>query len=191
MLCAAALPERAATMIHLLEPRLRRLVAENLGVSVDDLTPDVSLADDLAADSLDLVELALALEEEFGLTVPERTIAGVRTYGELVAATVTLARNGAEVRPAAEPVRVWVRVIAPGAFGGVLERAEWLTPYAAETIVEHTLRAGPGAQLEVTVAEDGGDAGFRQVQQRFAWLRGRGVVVDVHRDRGHRVNRAA
>ena len=179
-------------MDSLFEPRVRRLVAEHLGVGFDDLTPNVSLTDDLAADSLDLVELALALEEEFGLTVPERTIAGVRTYGELVAATVTLARNGAEARPAAEPVRVWVRVAAPGAFGrGVLERAEWLTPYVAETIIEHTLRAGPGAELEVTVAEDGGDAGLRQVQQRFAWLSGRGVAVDVHRNRAHRVNRAA
>jgi len=178
-------------MDYLFEPRVRRLVSENLGVSVDDLTPDVSLIDDLAADSLDLVELALALEEEFGLTVPERTMAEVRTYGELLAATVTLARNGAEARPAVEPVRVRVRVVAPGGFGGVLERAEWLTPYAAETIIEHTLRAGPGAQLEVTVAEDGGDAGFRQVQQQFAWLSGRGVAVDVHRDRGRRVNQAA
>jgi acyl carrier protein len=178
-------------MDYLFELRVRRLVAENLGVSCDDLTPDVSLTEDLAADSLDLVELALALEEEFGLTVPERTMAEVRTYGELVAATVTLTRNGAEVRPAVEPVRVWARVVAPGGFGGVLECAEWLTPYTAETIIEHTLRAGPGAQLEVAVAEDGGDAGFRQVQQQFAWLSGRGVAVDVHRDRGHRVNQAA
>ena len=173
------------------EPRLRRLVAENLGVSLDDLTPDVSLTDDLAADSLDLVELAVTLEEEFGLTVPERTIAEVRTYGELVVAIVTLACTRAEARPAGEPVRVWVRVVAPAGFGGVLERAEWLTPYAAETIIEQTLRAGPEARLEVIVAEDGGDAGFRQVQQQFGWLSGRGVVVDVHRDRGHKVNQAA
>jgi acyl carrier protein len=178
-------------MDYLSEPRVRRLVAENLGVSLDDLTPDVSLTEDLAADSLDLVELALALEAEFGLTVPERTIAEVRTYGELVAAIVSLARTGSTARPVIEPVRVWVRVMAPTGFGGVFERSEWLTPYAAETIIEHTLRAGPGAQLEVTVAEDGGDAGFRQVQQQFAWLSGRGVAVDVHRDRGHRVNQAA
>jgi acyl carrier protein len=175
----------------LFEPRVRRLVAESLGVSLDDLTPDVSLSEDLAADSLDLVELALALEEEFGLTVPERTIAEVRTYGELVAGIVTLARNGAEARPAMEPVRVWVRVVTPAGFGGLLERAEWLTPYAAETIIDHTLRAGPGAHLEVTVAEDGGEAGFRQVQQRLARLSGRGIAVDVHRDRGPKVNRAA
>ena len=169
---AAPLPERedhevAVTMDHLSEPRVRRLVAENLGVSFDDLTPDVSLTDDLAADSLDLVELALALEEEFGLTVPERTIAEVRTYGELVAAIVTLTRSRSEARPAMEPVRVWVRVVAPAGVGGVLERAEWLTPYAAETIIEYTLRAGPGAQLEVTVAEDDRDATRAQPCEPF------------------------
>jgi hypothetical protein len=117
----------------------------------------------------------------------------VRTYGELVVATVPLARTGAEAEARApmEPVRVWARVVAPGGPGGVLDHAEWLTPYAAETISEHALRAGPGAQLEVTVAEDEGDASFRQVQQQLACLSARGVAVDVHRDRGHRVNRDA
>jgi acyl carrier protein len=177
----------------LFEPRVRRLVAEHLGVGFDDLTPEVSLTDELAADSLDLLELALALEGEFGVTVPERAIAEVRTYGELVAATEAVTRKGAETeaRPAMEPIRVWARVVAPAGLGGVLECAEWLTPYAVETIIQHALRAGPGAQLEVTVEEDGDDAGFRQVQRQFAWLSGRGVAVDVHRGRGHRINQAA
>lgn len=82
-----------------------------------------------------------------------------------------------------------VRVVAPTRFGGVLECVEWLTPYAVETIVEHTLRAGPSARLEVTVAESGGDAGFRHTQRQFGWLRGRGVAVDVQRDSGWRVDR--
>ena len=180
-------------MDSLFELRVRRLVADHLGVGFDDLAPEVSLADDLAADSLDLLELALALEGEFGLTIPERTIAELRTYGELVAATVILACNRAETeaRPVLEPVRVRARVVAPGGLVGVREYAELLTPYAAETISEDALRAGPGAQLEVTVAEDEGDASFQQVQQQFAWLSGRGVAVDVHRDRGHRLIRAA
>jgi len=96
-------------MDYLFESRVRRLVAENLGVSVDDLTPDVSLTDDLAADSLDLAELALAFEEEFGLTVLERTIAEVRTYGELVAATVQAARRS---QPLATGT-VWAQSGAP------------------------------------------------------------------------------
>jgi len=51
-----------------LEETVRRMVASQLGVTPEALAPDVSLTDDLAADSLDLVELTLALEEELGLT---------------------------------------------------------------------------------------------------------------------------
>jgi acyl carrier protein len=48
-----------------MEPRIRALVADHLGVEIDDLRADVSLVDDLAADSLDLVEIALAVEDAF------------------------------------------------------------------------------------------------------------------------------
>src|SRR5947207_4234426 len=87
------------------EPRLRRVVADNLGVALEDLTPEVSLTDDLAADSLDLLELALALEEELGFTVPERVLSDVRTYGDLVprdgdARTRAARRRGARQRGA-------------------------------------------------------------------------------------------
>src|SRR5438094_476034 len=86
-------------MSEFAEPRIRRLVADYLGVSLDVLTPEVSLTDDLAADSLDLVELALALEGEFGIEVPERTIDEVRTYGDLVATAAALTQG----RQAREP----------------------------------------------------------------------------------------
>ena len=70
-------------MFDFVEPRVRRLVADHLGVGTEELTRDVSLADELAVDSLDLVELALALETEFGISVSEATLDDVRTYGEL------------------------------------------------------------------------------------------------------------
>src|SRR5258705_2521689 len=54
------------------EPAVRRTVAEHLGVDAKDLAPGGSLADELAADSLDLVELALALEAQWGIPVPGR-----------------------------------------------------------------------------------------------------------------------
>src|SRR5437899_2455880 len=63
------------------EPRLRPLVADGLGVAPDDLASDVSLVDELAADSLDLLELILAAETEFDVAIPERAIVDVRTYG--------------------------------------------------------------------------------------------------------------
>ena len=73
-------------------------------------------------------------------------------------------------------------VSTAGEWRGELQRAGELTPYAAQTIGEDALRASPGARLEVTVDEDTGDAGLGRVQDQFAWLRARGIQVDVHRD---------
>jgi acyl carrier protein len=76
------------------EAQIRRIVAEHLGVGLDDLAPEVSLTDDLAADSLDLFELTVVLEEHLGVTIPESALEHVRTYGEVVAvATAALARQ--------------------------------------------------------------------------------------------------
>jgi acyl carrier protein len=69
------------------EARIRRIVAEHLGVGTDDLGPEVSLTDDLAADSLDLFELTVVLEEELGVSIPESATEQLRTYGEVVAVT--------------------------------------------------------------------------------------------------------
>ena len=69
-------------MYEFVEPHVRRLVVDHLGVGVEELVPEVSLRDDLAADSLDLVELALALEGRFGIGVPEHILA-LRLMDEL------------------------------------------------------------------------------------------------------------
>src|SRR5262249_40624974 len=66
------------------ESRMQQLVAEQLGVDLGQLAPEVSLTDDLAADSLDLLELALVLESEFTITLPQRRIGQIRTYRDLV-----------------------------------------------------------------------------------------------------------
>jgi len=71
-----------------LEPRLRGIVADLLGVGPEQLAPHVSLTDDLAADSLDLVEIALAIETELRIEIPQRAIEKVRTYGDLVQAAL-------------------------------------------------------------------------------------------------------
>src|SRR5437016_6841026 len=116
------------------EPSVRALIADQLGVGVEELVPGVSLRDDLAADSLDLVELTMALEAEFGIVVPERILDQVRTYGDLVQATGLLirARRAAEGRAAEPPLRMWTRVVPPaGKAVGSPERAGWRTPYTA------------------------------------------------------------
>ena len=165
------------------EPHVRRLVAESLGVGVEELVAHVSLRDDLAADSLDLVELALALEREFAIEVPERILDGVRTFGDLVRATGLLihARCEAEGR-GGEPVpRMRARIVtAAGASTGTREWAGWLTPYAAETIGEEAVRAGPGARLELTVTANTGE-GLVRAEHQFVRLGKRGVLVSVQR----------
>jgi len=172
-------------MSEFAEPRIRRLVADYLGVSADDLTPEVSLTDDLAADSLDLMELALVLEGEFGIEVPERAIDEVRTYGDLVAtaAALTRGRQARETSLASAPSTIRSRVVATMLDNGAgLERAGALTPYTAEEIADDALRAGRGARLEVTVPAATTDAGVDWVRDQFAWLAERGVQVSVGRE---------
>ncbi|MCY4148678.1 MAG: acyl carrier protein [Gammaproteobacteria bacterium] len=54
-----------------IEERVIKVVIEQLGVSEDQVTPDASFVDDLGADSLDTVELVMALEEEFDSEIPD------------------------------------------------------------------------------------------------------------------------
>jgi acyl carrier protein len=62
--------------------RFRKCAVDVLSVDPDKVTPDAKFGDDLDADSLDLVELVMVLEEEFGVTVPEEEIEGVKTVGQ-------------------------------------------------------------------------------------------------------------
>lgn len=69
--------------------RIRTIVVEQLGVEPSEVTPNASILDDLGADSLDVVELVMALEESFDIVVPDedverlQTIADVQQYLEL------------------------------------------------------------------------------------------------------------
>ena len=65
--------------------KLCDLISEQFGVEADTITMDTTFTDDLGADSLDIVELSMALEEEFGVSeVSEGDIAGTATVGDLV-----------------------------------------------------------------------------------------------------------
>jgi acyl carrier protein len=170
------------------EPRVRCLVAERLGVDPEELTPDVSLTDDLAVDSLDLVDLAIGLEDRFGITVPESTIDELRTYGELVDVTEARVQERRAKEASEEsqrtPPMVWARVLPPPSSqpSGSVECAGWLTPYTAETIVESALHAGAGARLDVRVPPNLGEPALAEIKAEFAWLRGRDIGVHVRRD---------
>lgn len=65
--------------------RFLRCAVDVLGVDAAKVVPTASFADDLEADSLDLVELVMALEEEFGIEVPESDLEGVDTVGKAFA----------------------------------------------------------------------------------------------------------
>ncbi|MFZ9858443.1 MAG: acyl carrier protein [Roseiflexaceae bacterium] len=65
-----------------MEMRLKKIIAERLGVNEEQIVPDASFADDLKADSLDLVELIMALEEEFGVDIPDEEAEKILTVAD-------------------------------------------------------------------------------------------------------------
>ena len=67
-----------------IEDRVKKIVVERLGVSEDQVTPDASFVDDLGADSLDTVELVMALEEEFDAEIPDDQAEKITTVKQAV-----------------------------------------------------------------------------------------------------------
>jgi acyl carrier protein len=67
-----------------IQERVRKILAENLSVPEEQVTMEARFQEDLDADSLDLVEAVLALEEEFGVSIPEEEMEGVKTVGQAV-----------------------------------------------------------------------------------------------------------
>lgn len=64
--------------------RVKELIVEQLGVEEDEVTPEASFVDDLGADSLDIVELVMAFEEEFDLEIPDEDAEKIQTVGNAV-----------------------------------------------------------------------------------------------------------
>ena len=64
--------------------RVKKIVVENLDVEGDKVTESASFIDDLGADSLDLVELVMAFEEEFGVEIPDDAAETILTVGDAV-----------------------------------------------------------------------------------------------------------
>ena len=62
--------------------RFKKCAVDVLSVSADQVVPEAKFADDLDADSLDLVELVMALEEAFDVEVPEEELEGIQTVGQ-------------------------------------------------------------------------------------------------------------
>ena len=70
------------TSMATVDERVKKIIAEQLGVEEDEVTPEASFVEDLGADSLDTVELVMALEEEFGIEIPDEDAEKILTVGK-------------------------------------------------------------------------------------------------------------
>jgi len=67
------------------EERVIEIVSTNLGVNKEQITRETRFTDDIGADSLDIVELVMELEEEFEITIPDEEAEKIKTVGEAIA----------------------------------------------------------------------------------------------------------
>lgn len=66
------------------EQRIKDIIVEQLGVNADQVTSEAKFIEDLGADSLDTVELVMALEEEFGIEVPDEQAEKLQSVGDVI-----------------------------------------------------------------------------------------------------------
>jgi acyl carrier protein len=67
-----------------IEDKVKEIIVEQLGVNADQVTPEAKMIEDLGADSLDAVELVMAIEEEFGIEVPDDEAEKLVKVGDII-----------------------------------------------------------------------------------------------------------
>ena len=67
-----------------IEARVKDIIVDQLGVNADQVTPEAKFIEDLGADSLDTVELVMALEEEFGNEIPDEEAEKLQSVGDVI-----------------------------------------------------------------------------------------------------------
>ncbi|MBF0223983.1 MAG: acyl carrier protein [Desulfobacterales bacterium] len=67
-----------------IEEKVRKIICEKLDVELDEVVREASLIDDLGADSLDLVELMMSMEDEFDLEIPEKESEKIKTVKDII-----------------------------------------------------------------------------------------------------------
>ena len=67
-----------------IEMRVKQIIVEQLGVDEAEVVANASFVDDLGADSLDVVELIMAFEEEFGIEIPDEDVMNFKTVNDIV-----------------------------------------------------------------------------------------------------------
>jgi acyl carrier protein len=164
-----------------IENQVRRVVARHLGISSRALAPAVSLRDDFATDAQAMADIVLAVETRLGVRLHERVLDEVRSYGELVAASIEAIRaSRAQLkRDATEYPTGRVEVLAGQE--QVVERTGTLTPYVLETVCDDVRRAGKSATVVVTLSEPATDDQLQTLRTRLSSLERRGVPVRIVR----------
>jgi acyl carrier protein len=74
--------KEAGKAMGTVDERVKKIISEQLGVEEEEVTPEASFVEDLGADSLDTVELVMALEEEFGIEIPDEDAEKILTVGK-------------------------------------------------------------------------------------------------------------
>jgi acyl carrier protein len=74
--------KEAGKSMGTVDERVKKIIGEQLGVEENEVTPEASFMEDLGADSLDTVELVMALEEEFGIEIPDEDAEKILTVGK-------------------------------------------------------------------------------------------------------------
>lgn len=170
----------------IVEPHVRALVADHLAVDVSALADAVSIRNDLAADSLDLIELSSLLELRFGVVLSDRMVDGIRSYGDLVDVLVRLiaARNDLDERQdaARESPQARTRLVEADASSS-RHWAGALTRYMSQTLVQSARERGPGGRLEILLGPETTAATLGDIRDRFARI-GEGLDVTVARAPG-------
>lgn len=67
-----------------IENKVKGIIADQLGVGEDEIKPESSFIEDLGADSLDIVELVMAMEEEFEVEIPDEEAENIKTVGDAI-----------------------------------------------------------------------------------------------------------
>jgi acyl carrier protein len=81
---SSILPFRRGILMSDTADRVKKIVVEHLGVEAEKVTEDASFIDDLGADSLDIVELVMAFEEEFGVEIPDDAAEKISTVSDAI-----------------------------------------------------------------------------------------------------------
>jgi len=165
-----------------IEPRLRRLTAERAGIPPQLLELETELERELHIEALELILLAIAIERELGIVLPERRLRGIRSYRDLVDAVVGIV-SAEPYRALAESgatplVRTRIRR-GSGAGGLMIERSAPLTPYTVQAVSDDVRRAGPGAVLEVLVSGADAQRAVARARALFSRLEQKGIEVRV------------